>query len=89
MNFARTNQTHENCEYFWNMSIPKVKNFAYFFLLSVPLSTPSWAVDDKNCIQCSNKVLVKETIALVYISIDLKAFLNILESQSNGATLSV
>ena len=72
------------------MSIPKVNKFAYFFDFQSLLSMPSWAVGDKNnCIQCSKKVLAKETIALVYISIDLKAFLNILESQSNGATLSV
>ena len=71
------------------MSLPKVKKFVYFFDFQSLLSTPPWAVDDKNCIQCTNKVLVKETIALVYISIDFKAFLNILESQSNGTTMSV
>jgi len=62
----------------WLNCNPNLKKLAKFF--SSFLSFPSWAVDDKNWIQCilTDKVLLKETLLLVFISIDVKAFLTIL-----------
>lgn len=72
---------------FWKTTRPNLKAFAN--VLNPFPSSPSWAVDDKNRIQYINKVLVKETPALVFISIDLKAFLALLEVNSHGKTSAI
>lgn len=39
--------------------------------------------------QCTHKVLVKDTVAFVFISVDLKPFFTVLEFHPNGVTLPV
>ena len=51
-------------------------------------SSPSWTVDIMNWIQSTNKVLVNETLALLFISSVLKGIFTLVESHSKGVTPS-
>ena len=72
-----------NVEHFLNTSSGNLKRFNPF-----PFS-PFWAVTGENWIKCTNTALVRETLALVFISIEFskhfKAYC--MECSSNGATL--
>lgn len=62
------------------ISRKNLKKLANFFMTDV---------DDKNWMQCTHKVLVNETVAFAFISVDLKPFFTVLEFHSNGVTLPV
>ena len=72
INFARKSYWCQNFEDLWKIFIVQIwKGWTIFYLCPFP-SLPFSVVDDKNWIQCTNKVLVKETWALAFISFDLK-----------------
>lgn len=62
----------------------KLEEVVYFLKFQ---SLEFWAVVDKTCNECTNKVLVKEASALVSTSIKSEAILIRLEFHSNDVTL--
>ena len=95
------NRTEENINFFCYEKLPimkvwefleftasKLKNAGAYFQDSMLFHTRQSGLSKNEWTRCTNNVLVNETSASNFISIDVKAFLTLLVFLLNGAVLS-